>query len=669
MTAPEKNHPKKIPEGYCKTFMITYITTPIYYVNAQPHLGHAYTTIVADTYNRYCTLRGDQVRFQTGTDEHGDKIVEAAAKENIAPKAYVDKISGMFRQTWPLLHIEYDRFIRTTDPDHIAVVQTILQKVYDGGDIYFDEYTGLYCTGCERFLIERELENGKCPDHQVEPKEITEQNYFFRMSKYQQRLIDHITDNPEFITPERYRNEVLSFLSEPLEDLCISRPASRLDWGIVLPFDDKFVTYVWFDALINYLTGIGYPDGSDFERFWSGAEHLIAKDILKPHAIYWPTMLMAAEVPLYRKLHVHGYWNVDETKMSKSIGNVIRPAELVQEYGIDTVRYFLLREMSFGLDASFSSQAIVARKNADLANDLGNLFSRSVSMIEKYCDGIVPEAHEALEADRELKDAAASMIVEYQRTMGDFLFHRGLKAVWDLVGLANRYIVQNEPWALAKEPESRDRLHTVLYNLAESLRIICLALKPVMPETAAKMQHGLGLEPENHEMQTIKSGASWGTMRGGTKLNPIENLFPRVEVKKKPAGGVDKPKKQKLQARKDKSQEPAADLITFEQFHTVELKVARVIAAEKIPKSDRLLKLRVEAPEERTIVAGIGEFYEPSDVQNKNVIIVANMKPAKLMGIVSQGMVLTAASKNSDGEKILNLLTVSSDAVPGSSVA
>ncbi len=651
--------------------MITYITTPIYYVNAQPHLGHAYTTIVADVYNRFCALRGDEVRFQTGTDEHGDKIVEAAAKEKVEPRQYVDRVSEMFRQTWPLLHIEYDRFIRTTDPDHIAVVQSILQRVHDGGDIYFDEYSGLYCTGCERFLIERELVDGKCPDHQVTPKEITEQNYFFRMSKYQQQLIDHITEHPEFITPERYRNEVLSFLNEPLEDLCISRPASRLNWGIPLPFDQDFVTYVWFDALINYLTGIGYPDGADFDRLWSGAEHLIAKDILKPHAIYWPTMLMAAGVPLYRKLHVHGYWNVEETKMSKSIGNVIRPAELVQEYGIDTLRYFLLREMSFGLDASFSTEAIVARKNADLANDLGNLFSRSVSMIEKYCDGVVPEAREESEADYDLKDAAALMLVNYQEMMGDFQFHRGLKTVWELISLANRYIVHNEPWALVKDPLLHPRLHTVLYNIAECLRLVCLVLKPVIPETAARMQHGLGLAPDCHDMETLKSGGVWGGMNGGTKLNPIENLFPRIEVKKKNTAAIDKPKKQPPEhpAKKHDRPEVVEGVITFEQFRNTHLVVARVIAAERIPKSERLLKLHVKAPDERTIVAGIAEFYEPSELENKNVIIVANMKPAKLMGIESQGMVLTAQWENSEGERNLVLLTVDSDVAPGSSVA
>ena len=374
--------------------MSFYVTTPIFYVNAQPHLGHAYTTIIADTISRFQKMAGQDVRFQTGTDEHGDKIAEAAANSGESPKEYADRISNMFREAWPQLSIEPDNFIRTTDPDHIKTVQDILQKVYDQGDIYFSEYSGLYCKGCERFLTEKELVEGNCPDHLVPPETISEQNYFFRMSKYQDWLIDHIKQNPEFIQPERYRNEVLSFLKEPLEDLCISRPTSRLTWGIPFPFDDKFVTYVWFDALINYLTGIGYPDGPEFDNYWRNAEHVIAKDILKPHAIYWPTMLKAMGLQPYRKLHVHGYWNINETKMSKSIGNVVRPADLVENYGVDTVRYFLLREMSFGLDASFSYDALVTRRNSDLANDLGNLFSRSLTMVTNFCDGKVPPVGE-----------------------------------------------------------------------------------------------------------------------------------------------------------------------------------------------------------------------------------------------------------------------------------
>jgi methionyl-tRNA synthetase len=466
--------------------MKAYITTPIYYVNAQPHLGHAYTTIVADTYSRFRRLCGDTVRFQTGTDEHGDKIAEAAAKEGVSPREYVDRISGMFRDTWPLLDIVPDNFIRTTDQNHVITVQKILQQVYDKGDIYFDEYSGQYCTGCERFLTEKELVDGKCPDHQTIPDAITEKNYFFRMSSYQQDLIDHIKANPEFITPERYRNEVLSFLSEPLEDLCISRPTSRLTWGIPLPFDDKFVTYVWFDALINYLTGVDYPDGENFNPYWDVAEHVIAKDILKPHAIYWPTMILSMGLPLYQKLHVHGYWNVDETKMSKSIGNVVRPAELVEEYGVDCLRYFTLREMSFGLDASFSSEAIVTRKNADLANDLGNLYSRSTAMLVKYTGGTVPEPVRS-EDDTVLQELAASVLATYRQTMMDFQFHRALQAVWELISQANKYIVVNEPWSLAKDPDRQSRLHTVLYNLAETLRLLTLFLQPVMPGTCKKM--------------------------------------------------------------------------------------------------------------------------------------------------------------------------------------
>ncbi|MEA3468619.1 MAG: methionine--tRNA ligase [Thermodesulfobacteriota bacterium] len=650
--------------------MTTYITTPIYYVNAQPHLGHAYTTIVADTYSRFRRLTGDTVRFQTGTDEHGDKIAEAAAKEEESPKEYVDRISGMFKSTWPLLDIEPDYFIRTTDKDHVATVQKILQQVYDKGDIYFDKYTGQYCTGCERFLTDKELVDGKCPDHQTVPDQITEQNYFFRMSRYQQDLIDHIHANPEFITPERYRNEVLSFLSEPLEDLCISRPTSRLTWGIPLPFDDSFVTYVWFDALINYLTGIGYPDGDNFEMFWNAAEHVIAKDILKPHAIYWPTMILSMGLPLYQKLHVHGYWNVDETKMSKSIGNVVRPAELVEEYGVDCLRYFTLREMSFGLDASFSADAIISRKNSDLANDLGNLFSRSTAMLFKYTDGVVPAAV-STEDDTVLQDLAESVLATYLQTMNSFQFHRALQAVWELISQANKYIVSNEPWALVKDPERVDRLHTVLYNLLETLRLLTLLLQPVMPGTCRKMAAGLGLAEDNPLLTDLKNNGGWGLLEPGTGLQKMDALFPRVETKKKkqqPAQQESKKSSKKQKEKKEENTENVEGVITFDQFQKVELRVAEIVAAETVRKSDRLLKLTVKAPGERVIVAGIAEYYSPEDIVGMQVLIVANLQPVKLMGIESQGMVL-AARVEEDGKSRLVLSSVSAPVPAGSGVA
>lgn len=619
-----------------------YITTPIYYVNAQPHLGHVYTTVIADVMTRYHRLLGEDVFFLTGTDEHGDKIVETARGLGTTAKALADENSGRFRALWPELEVENSRFIRTTEPDHVRVVQAILQDVYDKGDIYFGEYGGHYCIGCERFFTETEMVDGKCPIHDKELIFRQEQNYFFKMEKYRPWLIDHINSNPDFVRPERYRNEVLGMLREPLDDLCISRPKSRLTWGIELPFDRDYVCYVWFDALINYLTGIGYPDGERFGDYWGAAQHIVGKDILKPHAVYWPTMLRATGIDPYRNLNVHGFWNVDQAKMSKSLGNVVDPLELKNKYGVDAFRYFLVREMVFGLDSNFSEEALIERYNADLANDLGNLVSRSTKMISKYFGGVLPDGREtATGDDREVRDTALRVVKEYEARMGSFELHTAMMSVWSLISVLNKYIDKSAPWTLAKnDPE---RLKTVMYHMMEGVRFVAELICPVMPATSRRILEALGRAGTAQDLDTF------GALAPGVKIEAQEALFPRVERMKKadeaPAPPPARPKKEKAKEMEE------ANLIDIADFAKCRLKVGRIVEAAKVEKSDKLVVLKVDVGAMVQIAAGVGASYAPEELVGKYIAVVTNLKPARLMGIESNGMLL--ATDTPDGRLAL----------------
>jgi len=645
-----------------------YITTPIYYVNAKPHLGHAYTTTVADSLNRFHRLMGEETYFLTGTDEHGDKIVQAAESNGQTPQEYVDTISKLFQDLWPNMNISNNDFIRTTDPRHKEVVQQILQKVYDAGDIYFGEYGGHYCFGCERFYTEKELVNGLCPDHQTKPEYIAEKNYFFKMSKYRDWLLEHINKNPDFIRPERYKKEVVSLLeSGELEDLCISRPKSRLTWGIELPFDAEYVTYVWFDALINYVAALGWPDGEKFNKFWPVANHLVAKDILKPHAIFWPTMLKAAGIEPYQHLNVHGYWLVEDTKMSKSIGNVVEPLAMKDAYGLDAFRYFLLREMSFGQDSSFSEKALVGRLNADLANDLGNLFNRTLSMTHKYFGGQIPRPDVEDVVDAEIKKIGQDAMQSFQDFFSELKFSRALEGLWELVRGLNKYIDETAPWALYKA-KNTGRLSTVIYVLLENMRKIAVHLWPVMPEASEKMLEQLGFNFDPEKVNLPKELDVWGLIESDITVAKTSNLFPRVDMPAEEAS--EKPaRKAKKSAKKSAKKDDAAEAvceIEFEDFQKLDLRVGTVKEVEKHPDADRLLLVKVDTGDKdlRQVVAGLADFFKPEELVGKQVVVVANLKPRKLRKQLSQGMVLAVKT-----DKGMELLTPTGEVLPGSKVS
>ncbi len=635
-----------------------YITTPIYYVNDKPHIGHAYTTILADVLSQYHRLLDVPTFFLTGTDEHGQKVQQAADKAGISPQRQADETVVRFQELWRKLEITNDDFIRTTEKRHKCVVQGILQDLFDRGEIYKAEYDGWYDVSSETFVKEKDLEipEGGSPEDLPNITRITEVNYFFKMSKYREWLIDYIETNPTFIQPDFRRNETLGFLKKGLNDLCISRPKSRLAWGIELPFDQDFVCYVWFDALVNYITGVGYAQDSEkFEKWWPAEYHLIGKDILTTHTVYWPTMLKAMGVPMPKTVFAHGWWLMGKTKMSKSLGNVVNPMEMADKYGVDAFRYFLIAEMTLGQDASFTEEAFVRRYNADLANDLGNLLSRLMTMLSKYCEGMIPNAQfEPNGAEAELWQDVQGAVATMETAVDNMALDQGLARVLASIRSINRFLELRQPWTLAKKGRT-DELSVCLYTAVECLRVCAGLLYPVMPAKMTALRVALGLPQAKPDVAQLRV---WGVLEAGAKLGEKTSLFPRVDAERK----GDEPKSQS--GKKHKPAPEGVKLVNFDDFIKLDLRTARIERVEKVEGADRLLRLEIDVGgENRQIVAGIAEHYEANSLIDKTIVIVANLKPAKIRGVESRGMLLAAKT---DGK--LRLITVDGEIASGAGV-
>lgn len=643
-----------------------YITTPIYYPSDNLHIGHAYTTVAADCIARFKRMQGFDVYYLTGTDEHGQKIEKAALEKGLPPQQYVDKIVAGIKELWEIMAISNNGFIRTTDESHEAVVKKVFQKVFDQGDIYISEYEGWYCTPCETFFTERQLIDGNCPDCGRSVERLKEESYFFNMGKYADRLLEHIETHPHFIQPESRKNEVVNFIKSGLEDLCVSR--TTFNWGVPVPFNNRHVVYVWFDALINYLSAIGYlQDNEMFNKYWPADVHLMAKDILRFHAIIWPCMLMALDLPLPERVFAHGWIMLEGGKMSKSKGNVIDPRKLVEKYGVDAVRYYLIKELSYGQDGFYSEEMLINRINSDLANDLGNLVSRTTAMITRYFNSEIPGRLLAEEIDHDLIDTALTAYQEATEKLDKLDFATYIQSVLKLISRANKYIDETQPWLLAKDENRRDRLATVLYNLTETIRIALILLAPAMPLLPVRANQQLNLFDDPNNLNWAEAG-NWGITSPGQKINQGTILFPRIDLKNLESESILSNEPEKNESKEEvntKSETPketakdeakADNLIDIEDFAKIDLRIATVVACEKMKKADKLLVLTLKTgDEERTVVSGIAKAYEPSDLIGKNVVLVANLKPVKLRGVWSHGMILAASDP---GDETIEVLTV-----------